>query len=171
VHDGGLTATARDVARFGQMLLDGGSVGGHQVAPRRWLAEVWAADRDVRQAFAASPAEVSLPGGWYRNQFWVAPGPRGDLLLCLGIYGQLVRVDPATRTVMVKLSSWDAPQDPAHLFDTMLACDAVADALSGRGGRRGPRYGPTPDRSVLTGRVMGAAGGAALGETPSPGAG
>ena len=60
-----------------------------------WFADVWSVDRDVRSAFAASPAEVALPGGWYRNQLWVVPGPHGDVLLCLGIYGQLVRVDPA----------------------------------------------------------------------------
>ena len=123
--------------------------------PRGWFADVWSVDRDVRSAFAASPAEVALPGGWYRNQLWVVPGPHGDVVLCLGIYGQLVRVDPATRTVMVKLSSWPSAQDPAHLFDTLLACDVVAGALSGRTGRRGPRFGPAPGRSIVTGRGSG----------------
>ena len=153
VHDGGLAAAARDVARFGQLLLDGGTVEGVQVAPRGWLADIWSVNGEVRRAFADSPAEAALPGGWYRSQFWVVPGPHGDLLLCLGIYGQLIRIDPATRTVMVKLSSWAAPQNPVHLFDTMLACDAVADALSGRTGRLGPRFGPPPGRGVLAGRV------------------
>ena len=32
-HDGGLAATLRDLGRFGQMLLDGGAVGGEQVVP------------------------------------------------------------------------------------------------------------------------------------------
>ncbi len=150
VGDGGLAATVRDVARFGQLLLSAGVSGGRQVIPRGWLAEVWTVDPDVRAAFAASAAEASMPGGWYRNQMWVVPGPHGDLLLAVGIFGQLVRVDPATRTVMVKLSSWPQAQDPARFFDTLLACDLVAAALSGRAGQRG-RFGVAPARSIVTG--------------------
>ena len=53
VHDGGLCATARDVARFGQMLLDGGAVpdgagGTRRVVPPRWLRQGWAVDADAR---------------------------------------------------------------------------------------------------------------------------
>ena len=66
VHDGGLCATARDVARFGQMLLDGGAVpdgagGTRRVVPPRWLRQGWAVDADARAAFAASPAEGVVP--------------------------------------------------------------------------------------------------------------
>src|SRR3984957_645079 len=69
VHDGGLCATARDVARFGQLLLDGGVVpdgagGTRRVVPPRWLRDGWAVDADVRSAFAGSPAELAFPGGW-----------------------------------------------------------------------------------------------------------
>ncbi len=53
VHDGGLCATARDVARFGQMLLDGGTVpdgagGTRRVVPPQWLRQGWAVDSDTR---------------------------------------------------------------------------------------------------------------------------
>jgi CubicO group peptidase (beta-lactamase class C family) len=110
VHDGGLCATARDVARFGQMLLDGGAVpdgtgGTRRIVPPRWLRDGWAVDADVRRAFAASPAEAAFPGGWYRNQFWFRPGTHGDVLLCLGIHGQMVHVSRRTNTVCVKFSS------------------------------------------------------------------
>jgi CubicO group peptidase (beta-lactamase class C family) len=137
VHDGGMCATARDLARFGQMLLDGGSVpdegdGKRTVIGSRWLREAWAVDADARSVFVASPAEVSMPGGWYRNQFWFRPGPYGDVLLCLGIYGQLVHVTRRTRTVCVKLSSWPTPQNPAYSQNTLRAFDAIAGALAGR---------------------------------------
>ena len=153
VDNGGLTATLRDVARFGQLLLSAGASAGRQVIPRSWLADAWSVDYDVRAAFAASPAEAALPGSWYRNQLWVLPGPHGDILICMGIYGHLVRVDPATRTVMVKLSSWFTAQYPALLFDTLLACDAVATALSGRAGQRG-RFGAAPARGIITGHAV-----------------
>ena len=39
IHDGGISATARDLARFGQMLVDDGMTQGHPVVPEAWLAE------------------------------------------------------------------------------------------------------------------------------------
>jgi CubicO group peptidase (beta-lactamase class C family) len=144
VHDGGLCATARDVARFGQMLLDGGAVpddagGTRRVVPPRWLRDGWAVDADVRGAFAASPAEAAFPGGWYRNQFWFRPGAHGDVLLCLGIHGQMVHVSRRTNTVCVKFSSWPQAQNPAYLEDTLRAFDAIGGALAGRDPTRGRR--------------------------------
>ena len=112
VHDGGVSATARDVARFGNMLLHDGWVGHRSVVPESWLQQARHIDADIRGAFAASDSEPVLPGGWYRNQFWFVPGPSGDILLCLGIHGQMVFVDRATRTVAVKLSSWPTRPGP-----------------------------------------------------------
>jgi CubicO group peptidase (beta-lactamase class C family) len=142
VHDGGLCATTRDLARFGQLLLDGGAVPGEdgpvQVLPAGWLRSSWAVDADSRSAFLASPAEQSFPGGWYRNQFWFRPGEQGDVLLCLGIHGQLIHVSRRTRTVCVKLSTWPTAQDPRLMQETLRACDAVGAVLAGleRGGTR-----------------------------------
>ena len=135
IHDGGLSATARDVARFGQLLLDGGVVpdgvgGRREVVPLRWMRQAWAVDADVRAAFASSPAEQMFPGGWYRNQFWFRPGPHGDVLVCLGIYGQMIHVSRRTRTVCVKLSSWPQAQSPPFLQDTIRAFDAIGGALA-----------------------------------------
>jgi len=144
VHDGGLCATARDVARFGQLLLDGGAVpdgtgGTRRVVPPRWLRDGWAVDADVRGAFAASPAEAAFPGGWYRNQFWFRPGAHGDVLLGLGIHGQMLHVSRRTNTVCVKFSSWPQAQNPAFLEDTLRAFDAIGGTLAGRDPTRGRR--------------------------------
>ena len=80
VHDGGISATARDLARFGQMLIDDGMAQGHPVVPAAWLAGTRAPGPGVREAFAVTEHEFALPGGWYRNQFWVIPGPGGPVL-------------------------------------------------------------------------------------------
>jgi len=142
VHDGGLCATARDVARFGQMLLDGGLIpdgtgGRRRVVPPQWLRRAWAVDSDTRAAFAASPAEWAFPGGWYRHQFWFRPGDYGDVLLCLGIHGQMLHLSRRTSTVCVKFSTWPQAQNPAYLEDTLRAFDAVGGFLAGRDpGRR-----------------------------------
>ncbi len=159
VHDGGLCATARDVARFGQLLLDGGTVpdsdgGRNVVVPARWLQQAWAVDADIRDAFARSPAELMFPGGWFRNQFWVRPGPYGDVLVCLGVYGQMVHVNRRTRTVCVKLSSWPTAGHPAFLQDTLRAFDAVGGALSNAGSREVRQRLPGVVAGVRAGRPL-----------------
>jgi CubicO group peptidase (beta-lactamase class C family) len=131
IHDGGMSARARDLARFAQLLLDDGYVRGSSIVPERWLHEARALDPDIRSAFAASDAESVLTGGWYRSQFWFVPGPLGDLQLCLGIHGQMVLVDRATRTVSVKLSSWPSAQDAEALIDTIRAFVAAGRHLAG----------------------------------------
>ena len=115
VHDGGLAVTALDLLRFGLLL----------VTPPKWLRRAWAVDASARHDFLASPAEASFPGGWYRSQFWFRPGPQGNVLLGLGIHGQLLYVCRRTRTVCVKFSSWPDAQHPSYLQDTLRAFDAL----------------------------------------------
>ena len=91
-------------------------------------------DPEIRGAFAASDSEAILTGGWYRNQFWFVPGTLGDLQVCLGINGQMVMVDRATRTVSVKMSSWPTAQDPALLLDTIRGFVAAGRHLAGLSG-------------------------------------
>jgi CubicO group peptidase (beta-lactamase class C family) len=134
MHDGGLSTTLRDLARFGQMLLqDGAALDGTQVVPARWIEDSYAGGPDSREAFAASPTDTRMPGGMYRNQFWF-PFPGRRLLLCLGIHGQLVYVNPDAEVVGVKVSSWEYPQYAALQ-------QALLSALSSR---------PTPEALVDT---------------------
>jgi CubicO group peptidase (beta-lactamase class C family) len=131
IHDGGMSAIARDLARFGQLLLDEGAVDGRQVVPSGWLLDAWHPPADVREAFASTDNEDVLPGGWYRNQFWFVPHHNGTALVCLGIHGQMIYVDRATRLVGVKLSSWPTPQNAAHLVDTLRAFGAIGHQALG----------------------------------------
>lgn len=131
IHDGGMSARARDMARFGQLLLNDGAVDGVSVVPRPWLVATRTIDPDIRSAFAASDSEPFLTGGWYRNQFWFIPGVRGDLQVCLGIHGQMVLVDRATRTVSVKLSTWPSAQNPVFLLDTVRGFVAAGEHFAG----------------------------------------
>jgi CubicO group peptidase (beta-lactamase class C family) len=130
VHDGGISVSLRDLARFGQTILDAGVVEGRQVIPVAWLTDAFDPSPGVREAFVRTENEAMLPGGWYRSQFWFFRNDAGPILLCLGIHGQLVFVDGASRTVIVKLSSWPDAQSSAYLTDTLRACSAAAAALS-----------------------------------------
>ena len=152
IHDGGMSARARDMARFGQVVLEDGYLHETSVVPERWLREARALDPDIRGAFAASDSEPVLTGGWYRNQFWFVPGPLGDLQLCLGIHGQMVLIDRATRTVSVKMSSWPTAQDSAALIDTIRAFVAAGRHLAGLAGDVRSVHGPT---GIVEGRERG----------------
>lgn len=133
VHDGGMSAGLRDMARFGQMLASGGrSVSGEQVLPTWWLRSTLTGDAGSREAFAAGPTDTRMPGGMYRNMFWI-PFPGSAVLLCLGIHGQMVYVDTAANVVGVKLSSWPVPQDPAMLTATLRAFGAITRRLTETG--------------------------------------
>ena len=133
IHDGGISAVARDLARFGRLLLEDGQVDGREVVPPGWLEDSWNRTAGVRAAFAASDNEEVLPGGWYRNQFWFVPTQRGEAMLCLGIHGQMVYVNRTTGLVGVKLSSWPTPQDTQSLVDTIRAFGSIGSALAADG--------------------------------------
>jgi CubicO group peptidase (beta-lactamase class C family) len=132
LFDGGMSAALCDLARFGVMIArDGTSLNNHQVVPETWIEDSFAGGPDSREAFASSPDVIRMPGGMYRNQFWL-PWPDRQVLLCLGIHGQMIYVDRATGFVAVKLSSWPTPQDSWKLYSTLAAFDAInAEVTSG----------------------------------------
>ena len=130
MFDGGINACLADLARFGSLFLTGGvSLTGVQVLPPAWVADTLAGGADSREAFAASPDDNRMPGGMYRNQVWL-PHPGDNVLLCIGIHGQMIYVNRAAGMVAAKLSSWPLPSDPTKLHPTIAAFDAVAAALS-----------------------------------------
>ncbi len=93
-HESGLVATARDLARIGQLMLDDGKVGHRQVAPEAFLAR---STDPAGRARATMFAGVELG---YRNGWWI---PGDDELLAMGAHGQVMLVSRASRTVIVRL--------------------------------------------------------------------
>jgi CubicO group peptidase (beta-lactamase class C family) len=131
MYDGGMSATLGDLARLGLMILrDGTSLTGEQVVPPWWIDDSFLGGYDSVQAFADSPGDNRMPGGFYRNQFWIPDAAR-PVLVCLGIHGQMIYVNRRARTVAVKLSSWPTPQNAWKLFATIAAFDAISADVSG----------------------------------------
>jgi CubicO group peptidase (beta-lactamase class C family) len=127
VADGGISVSLRDLARFGRLVLDDGAAQGRQIVPPQWLADTRAGDDDARAAFAQDEHSAELPGGHYRNQWWVPPG--GEVLLALGIHGQFLFVDRRTDTVIALLSTWPTPLDAGRHQTAIDAFWATANTL------------------------------------------
>ena len=129
MFDGGVSASLRDLLRFGTLFLrDGAAMDGKQVLPSSWIAETMTGAPDSRAAFANAAEPTLMPGGMYRNGFWF-PYPGSDVFLALGIHGQMIYVNRPANVVAAKLSSWPTPQDAERLLWTIKAFDAVARTI------------------------------------------
>ncbi|WP_082468095.1 MULTISPECIES: serine hydrolase domain-containing protein [unclassified Sphingomonas] len=113
----GFNATLRDWARFGQMMLDGGVANGHRIVSPEWVA------------MASAPAATEDATGGYGMQWWTMPNT--PAYSAIGLQGQYVFVDPATRTVVVKLSYFPPADDSAASEET-AAFLAAASAWTPR---------------------------------------
>lgn len=130
MFDGGLNATARDLARFGHIYVNGGrALTGKQVVSQEWVDDTFRQSAELFDAFAKSQGDNMMPGGRYRNQIWF-PNGQTNVAVALGIHGQMIYMDPATKLVGVKLSSWPLPQDASKLFPTLRAFEAIARHLA-----------------------------------------
>jgi CubicO group peptidase (beta-lactamase class C family) len=106
--NGGVCVTLRDLARFGRVVLDGGTgPSGRAAIPSSWLA-------DVRRGGDPLAAKEGMRGihanGSYRNQFWLT-GDEHGCFYGVGIHGQYVWMDPSADVVIAKLSSLPEADD------------------------------------------------------------
>ena len=82
-------AAARDYARVGLAILNGGYSGANRIIAKDWLTRM------------TTPV-ITLDHNWgYSAQVW---HPYKGISMALGLHGQFIFVDPASRTVIVKLS-------------------------------------------------------------------
>ncbi len=100
--NGGFACTTRDLARFGQLLLDRGAVGGRQVVPEAFVADILRGG--VRAAAAGSHFQAVHPQGSYRSQWWVTGDDHG-VVYGAGIHGQYLWVDPSADVVIAKFGA------------------------------------------------------------------
>ena len=97
----GLNATARDLARFGEMLRRGGEFNGQRVLAKAAIDDT--VKGGDREKFKAS-GMAFRPGYSYRNQWWMLHNADGAYEAS-GIHGQMVHINPVAEMVVVKLSS------------------------------------------------------------------
>jgi CubicO group peptidase (beta-lactamase class C family) len=127
--DGGICATLRDVARFGQLFLQRGQVNGQQIVPAAWIADTIRGAPDGAAAFRGGDNPAGYPpGAHYRNCWWIRD-PGLPFYHATGINGQHVFIHVPSQTVVVKLSSWPAALSDEWRSLTVSAVTAIAGAL------------------------------------------
>jgi CubicO group peptidase (beta-lactamase class C family) len=139
----GVQSTCRDMARFGVMMLGRGRWGRRQIVSSAWIKR------------ATGPSSTRLNAGygylWWLNHYGVlaspesatslgeamnpttkkgriAPGAPDGLYWALGLGNQVVQVDPASKTVVVRLGTPEVgPQPPT--FGPVQASKVVTEAV------------------------------------------
>jgi CubicO group peptidase (beta-lactamase class C family) len=91
-----INAVLRDYARLGLLLAQDGNWRGRQIIPAAWVEQ---ATRVAPEQGHLRPS-VATPVLGYGYQVWILPGERRTFAL-LGVRGQAIFVDPASRLVMV----------------------------------------------------------------------
>lgn len=97
--------TARGLARFGQLYLNGGKLDGKQVVPADWVTASWQKKADV-----TSPIyKEMVPGVTGYGYLWWLRTSSGRVMNCaLGFGGQYVLVVPELKLVIAGASALDA---------------------------------------------------------------
>jgi CubicO group peptidase (beta-lactamase class C family) len=121
---GGLNASLRDYARFGQMVAQDGFFNGQQIVPAAWIVET----RRGNPALFGADYRATMPKGAYHNQFWIEDHET-PVLECHGVFGQWIYADPAHDFVAVKLSSWPTFLDDALFLEAHAAIHAIKQTL------------------------------------------
>jgi CubicO group peptidase (beta-lactamase class C family) len=117
-------ATLRDYARFGRLLAHDGAWEGRQLIPRQWLLD----------ATTVQPSDGYLAPGTatqyfgYGYQVWLLPGQQRRFAL-IGIRGQMILVDPATKLVMVHTAVRPNPSALAANAETIALWFGVVAQL------------------------------------------
>jgi CubicO group peptidase (beta-lactamase class C family) len=111
-YGAGMAASMRDWARIGQVALDDGRAQGVQLIPAEWMKQSTSRLNDQ-------------PGYGY---FWWTVGEKG--YGALGVNGQAIYVQPATRVVIAVAGYWAAATDSTLGAERAAFFEAVAAAVA-----------------------------------------
>jgi CubicO group peptidase (beta-lactamase class C family) len=128
---GGLCATARDLARLGQLIVDDGQRGTREIIPASVITDItdngdteaWR-NGEWGKSFASISTNMRYRSGWYL----VDDQPK--TMFAMGIHGQNLFIDRANRIVVAKLSSWKQRVDYLPLWATHRGFERLRRTLA-----------------------------------------
>ncbi|MEM7545530.1 MAG: serine hydrolase [Pseudomonadota bacterium] len=125
---GGFCVTARDLARIGAMVADGGRARGRQVIPELW----------IRDIFESGDVEAWRTGDFYdkfgrrdmayRSKWYIQRGAE-PMVHGLGIHGQYVFADPARQLSVAWFSSRHEPIEETTMSMVIDTVAAIRKAI------------------------------------------
>lgn len=125
---GGICTSVLDLARVGQLILQGGRRGETAIIPASWIEDMFAngdpqawSDGDMIGYFGERPMH-------YRSQWYVLRDRA--VAFGLGVYGQNLFVNRARDIVVAKVSSQAPPLDRRLIDLTLGFVDAISDTIS-----------------------------------------
>ena len=122
---GGLNAGLRDMARIGQLLLDGGMAGGQRLIPQKAIDSIRAGGDKTAFEKGGYPA---LKGWSYRAMWWITHNANGAFM-ARGVHGQAIYVDPVADMVIARFSSHPVAGNAANDPTSLPAYEAMARHL------------------------------------------
>ena len=132
VVEGGFCTTTRDLARFGQMILQRGEADGRRVVSSGWVDRTLEADPvlvdDYRRSHSADPR---FPEAYYHDCWWVHDASLGRYS-GLGLGGQILWIDRSSETVVAKFSSTPKRVDPRLVGHAQMGFVRLCELLSSR---------------------------------------
>jgi CubicO group peptidase (beta-lactamase class C family) len=126
----GLRTTCLDIARLGRLHLDGGKVGGRRILDRAYVRRAVGRSSTVHNAAYGYLWWLNRPGSLrgatdpvdaqgqplHPVTGQLAPSAPVDVFAALGFGGQVLLVDPTTRTMVVRLGLPAQPGEEAYGF-------------------------------------------------------
>jgi hypothetical protein len=123
---GGMCTTLRDLARVGQMMVEGGS----GIVPREWIDDLERGGE--RAAWDAGNFAAYFPGLPLRYRAkWYALDGEPPMLFAWGIHGQHIFVDRKRAIAIAKFSSQAQPVDVPRMAATLQAVARLRGHLAG----------------------------------------
>ena len=108
-----ISVSLRDYGRIGEYM----RTGGNAALPKGWIADA-----------TRKHADIGEPGRGYGYQWW--PEDSGAYN-ALGIFGQMIHIDPARRLVIVTSGAWPSAESASGSKARQRLIDAVVAALPG----------------------------------------
>jgi CubicO group peptidase (beta-lactamase class C family) len=122
---GGLSAGLRDLGRIGLLMLNGGTINGKRLFPKKVVENIRGGGD--KNAFAKAGYKA-LTGGSYRSMWWVFHN-KHRVFAARGVHGQTIYVDPIAEMVIVRFASFPAAKNAKIDPTSLPAYQAVAEHL------------------------------------------
>lgn len=125
---GGLNTGLRDLARFGEMMRNGGRFNGQQIVPQAAVADI----RKGGDPKLFAKAGYTLLQGWsYRDMWWITNNDHGAFT-ARGVHGQTIYIDPKAEMVIARYASCPVAANAANDPTSLPAYEALAEFLMGK---------------------------------------